>query len=98
MKKVIFSLVALLAFDNLFADYNIYRCTGCHGAKFELKALNASNKKVSEMDEIEVAEILKAYKRGDYGGSMKIMMRAQVARYTDAELESMARDIKKLQE
>ncbi len=96
MKKVVFGLIALLAFQNLFAAYNINQCTGCHGAKFEIKALNGSKKVVADMSELEIAEVLKAYKRGEYGGALRKMMEAQVIRFSDEELESLAKEIKSL--
>ncbi len=96
MKKIIFSLVALLAFQNLFADYNLSRCTGCHGAKFEIKALSSSSKIVAQMDENEIVEVLKAYKKRTYGGPLKAIMEAQVAKFTDKDLEDMAKEIKSL--
>lgn len=95
MKKIIFTLVTMLLFGNLYA-YEINRCTGCHGAKFEIKALSKS-KIVSDMGEIEIAEVLKAYKNGTYGGAYKIMMTAQVRKYSDTDLEAMAKEIKSMQ-
>ncbi|MEA3371073.1 MAG: cytochrome C [Campylobacterota bacterium] len=96
MKKIIFALITLLAFGNLFAAYNINQCTGCHGSKFELKALNGSKKIVANMSELEIAEVLKAYKRKEYGGPLKTMMEAQVMRFSDKDLEAMAKEIKSL--
>lgn len=95
MKKFIFILVAALLFGASYANANLNKCTGCHGAKFEIKALSKS-KVVSEMGEIEIAEVLKAYKNGTYGGAYKIMMRAQVVKYDDKALEDMAKEIKSL--
>ncbi len=96
MKKIIFGLVTLLAFSNLFAGYDINKCTGCHGANFEIKALSSSSKVVAHMDEVEIVEVLKAYKKREYGGPLRAMMEAQVAQYSDKDFEDMAKEIKSL--
>lgn len=93
MKKIIFSLIAVMAFGNLYANSELNRCHGCHGTNFEVSAFNKS-KIVSDMDELEIAEVLKGYKNGTYGGPLKAMMKIQVARYDDKTLEDMAKEIK----
>lgn len=95
MKRTIATTLTLLLLLTLSASANLSKCTGCHGAKFEIKALSKS-KDVSKMSEIEIAEVLKAYKNGTYGGAYKVMMRAQVVKYDDKALEAMAKEIKSL--
>ena len=62
-------------------------CKGCHGADFQKKALGKS-KIVSEMTKDEVSDSLVGYKNGTYGGSMKGIMKGQVAKYSDDALRS----------
>ncbi|MBL0707911.1 MAG: hypothetical protein JJW00_02590 [Sulfurimonas sp.] len=67
-------------------------CFGCHGANFEKKALGKS-KVVSNMRSHEIKEALLGYKNGTYGGPMKGLMKAQVARYSESEISSIAQSI-----
>ena len=66
---------------------NLSACKGCHGADFQKKALGKS-KIVSEMTKDEVSDSLVGYKNGTYGGSMKGIMKGQVAKYSDDALRS----------
>jgi cytochrome c-type protein NapB len=66
---------------------NLGACKGCHGANFEKKALGKS-KIVKDMTKNEVATALVGYKKGTYGGSMKGVMKGQVARYSEEALRS----------
>ena len=91
MKKIILTIAALGVSANLLATpVNGASCTGCHGADWSKKALGKSLP-VSEMTHDEIAGALKGYKDGSYGGAMK----GQVAKYSDAELESFSLTIGK---
>jgi len=94
MKKMVMSIVALGATTVLMAGVNAGACTGCHGADWSKVALGKS-KVVSEMSHADIAASLKGYKDGTYGGPMKAMMKGQVAKYSDAELEAFAQTIGK---
>ena len=94
MKKTILAVVILLVCGDLYAVSELKRCTGCHGGNFEIRALSSNSRIVSEMSEIEIAEVLKGYKNGTYGGSYKVMMQAQVSKYDEKALEAMAKEIK----
>ncbi|WP_430733193.1 hypothetical protein [Candidatus Sulfurimonas baltica] len=52
-------------------------------------ALNKS-KNVAEMTHAEIADALKGYKAGTYGGPMKGLMKGQVAKYSDADLDAFS--------
>jgi cytochrome c-type protein NapB len=47
------------------------------------------------MTHAEIAEALKGYKAGTFGGPMKGVMKGQVGRYSDADLEAFAHTIGK---
>lgn len=95
MKKIaIASIVALTAASALSAAVNAGACHACHGANFEKAALGKS-KIVKDMTHAEIATALKGYKAGTFGGPMKGVMKGQVAKYSDADLEAFAQTIGK---
>jgi cytochrome c-type protein NapB len=94
MKKITTAIVALGACTALMAGVSAGACKGCHGANWEKKALGKS-KVVSEMAHADIASALKGYKAGTYGGPMKGLMKGQVAKYSDADLEAFAQTIGK---
>lgn len=94
MKKIVLSIVALTATTALMAAVNAGACQGCHGADWTKPALGKS-KDVAIMTHAEIATALKGYKDGSYGGPMKGLMKGQVAKYSDAELEEFAQTIGK---
>ncbi|SFV51706.1 Cytochrome c, class I [hydrothermal vent metagenome] len=69
-------------------------CQGCHGAKFEKKAMNVS-KIVKDLTKAEIVTALKGYKDGSYGGAMKGLMKGQVASFDDAKIEAIAAQVGK---
>ncbi|QOY51493.1 c-type cytochrome [Candidatus Sulfurimonas baltica] len=93
MKKIIIVIVTLTATTALIAGVNSEACTGCHGADWSKSALNKS-KVVSDMTHADISTALKGYKAGTYGRPMN-MMQGQVAKYSDAELETFAQTIGK---
>jgi len=95
MKKIVIATVATLALATAsMAAVNGKACMGCHGAHFEKKAMGKS-KVVSDMTHAEIATALKGYKAGTYGGPMKGLMKGQVAKYSDADLDAFAHTIGK---
>ena len=71
---------------------NAKACTSCHGKYWNKRALGKS-KVVSNMSSYDIAMALKGYKNGTYGGSMKGLMKGQVAKYSDYDLEVFAKTI-----
>jgi len=71
------------------------KCAGCHGADFGKKALGVS-KVVKNMKADEIVKALKGYKAGTFGGPMKGVMKGQVASYSDAQIEAVAKYITSL--
>jgi cytochrome c-type protein NapB len=94
MKKIVTAIVTLTATTALMAGVNAGACKGCHGQSWEKKALGKS-KVVSEMSHADIAAALKGYKAGTYGGPMKGLMKGQVAKYSDADLEAFAQTVGK---
>lgn len=95
MKKLVIASIATLALVTAAtAAVNGAACVACHGANWEKHAMGKS-KVVAEMTHAEIAASLKGYKAGTYGGPMKGVMKGQVARYSDAELEAFAQTIGK---
>ena len=89
MKKIVTTIVALSATTALMAGVNAGACKGCHGQNFEKKALGKS-KIVSDMTHADIAVAMKGYKAGTYGGPMKGLMKGQVVKYSDADLDAFA--------
>ena len=68
------------------------KCAGCHGATAEKKALGKSQI-IKGWDSAKIAEALKGYKAGTYGGAMKGIMKGQVASFSDADIEAVSAHI-----
>ena len=68
-------------------------CKGCHGQQFEKKAMGTS-KIVKDMSKEDIVKALKGYKDGSYGGTMKGIMKGQVASLSDADMAAIADEIK----
>ena len=91
MKKIVIASIATLALVTAAsAAVNGKACAACHGVHFEKHALRIS-KIVANMTHAEIAEALKGFKARTFKGVMK----GQVARYSDAELEAFAQTIGK---
>jgi cytochrome c len=95
MKKFVIASVAAAALSTVaMAGVNGKACAACHGANWEKHAMGKS-KIVKDLTHAEIAEALKGYKAGTFGGPMKGVMKGQVAKYSDAELEAFAQTIGK---
>ena len=95
MKKIVIASIAALSLvSTLTAGVVAGKCVGCHGAHFEKKAMGKS-KVVAEMSHADIATALKGYKHGTYGGPMKGLMKGQVAKYSDADLDAFAQTVGK---
>ena len=95
MKKIVIASIATLSLSSaLLAGVNAGACAGCHGADFSKKALGKS-KIVANLSHADIATALKGYKAGTFGGPMKGIMKGQVAKYSDADLDAFAQTIGK---
>ena len=97
MKKIILLLTTVFALSLMANDgASLYKkCAGCHGTSAEKKALNKSQV-IQGWDQEKLVTALKGYKDGTYGGTMKGLMKGQVASYDDAEIEAVAKYISTL--
>ncbi len=95
MKKIVIATIATLALVTAAsAAVNGKACAACHGADWSKHAMGKS-KVVSEMSHADIAAALKGYKAGTYGGPMKGVMKGQVGRYSEADLEAFSQTIGK---
>ncbi len=95
MKKIVIASIATLAMATTsMAAVNAGACKGCHGADFSKHALGKS-KVVSDMSHADIATALKGYKDGSYGGPMKGIMKGQVNKYSDADLDAFSQTVGK---
>jgi len=95
MKKIVIATIAAAAISSVaMAAVNTAACAACHGKHFEKHAMGKS-KIVKDMTHAEIATALKGYKAGTFGGPMKGVMKGQVARYSDADLDAVAQTIGK---
>lgn len=92
MKKIILAL--FISSIALMGAVEPKACAACHNADFKKSALGKS-KIVADLTHAEIATALKGYKAGTYGGVMKAVMKGQVAKYSDADLEAFAQTIGK---
>jgi cytochrome c-type protein NapB len=91
-------VIKVMAVGSLLAASALYgastaACVGCHGKNFEKKAMGKS-KVVKDMSKADIVAALKGYKAGTYGGAMKGLMKGQVAKLSDADMEAIAASIK----
>lgn len=68
------------------------KCVACHGANAEKVALGKSAI-IKDWDATQIAEALKGYKAGTYGGAMKGVMVGQVANLSDEQIDALAEHI-----
>ncbi|WP_294965825.1 cytochrome C [Sulfurimonas sp.] len=92
MKKII--LILWISTIALMGAVQPKACAACHNADFKKSALGKS-KIVAELTHEQIATALKGYKAGTYGGSLKALMKGQIGKYSDAELEEFAQTIGK---
>lgn len=93
MKKV-FLTSFLISISSVYLSANtLFKpCIGCHGENGEKSALNRS-KIINQMSRAEIIEALNGYKNNTYGGPMKGLMKVQVKKLTEEEIELLAKSI-----
>ena len=94
LTKVLVGLTLLGSLSVLSADGATLfkKCSACHGANAEKKALGKSQI-IKGWKASKTVAALKGYKDGTYGGPMKGVMKGQVAALNDAQIESLAKYI-----
>ncbi len=91
MKKLVLATVALTAFAFADAPASYTACKACHGVKGETNVTTQNKSHIpAELTKDEIVKSLNGYKDGSYGGAMKALMKGQVARLTDADIQALA--------
>lgn len=69
-------------------------CAACHGANMERKAppVTPETLVVSEMTVQEIVDALKGYQDGSYGRATAGIMKGQVARLSDEDIQAIAEE------
>jgi cytochrome c553 len=91
MKKLFLS--SLLVSSSLFAadGASLYKsCVACHGANGEVAAMNGKSKIIKDMSKADFVASMKGYKDGSYGGALKGLMKGQVVKLSDADIQTIA--------
>lgn len=68
------------------------KCAACHGLNAEKKALNNSQI-IKDWEATKIAEALKGYQNGTYGGAMKGLMVGQVKNLSDTQIDTLSKHI-----
>ncbi len=92
INKVLLGLAVVGSLTVAMADgAALYKkCSACHGASGEKKALGKSAV-IKGWEAQKTVAALKGYKAGTYGGPMKGLMKGQVAALDDAQIEDIAK-------
>lgn len=91
MKKLLVTLMVLGLASSAYAGEGLYKkCISCHGAKGEKAAMGGKSKVINAMSKTDLVASMKGYKDGTYGGAMKVLMKGQVASFSDAQIEELA--------
>lgn len=88
-KSIVMAMVMGVALSAADGAALYQKCAACHGTQGEKKALGKS-KVINAMQPAEIATALKGYKEGSYGGSMKALMKGQVAPLSDEQITAIA--------
>jgi len=90
MKTAILTLMVASTMMMASSGADLYnKCASCHGSMGEKKALSKS-KVINEMSKDEIVIALKGYKDGSYGAAMKGLMKGQVSKLTDIDIETLS--------
>lgn len=94
INKVLLGLAVVGSLTAAMADgAALYKkCTACHGATGEKKALGKSAV-IKGWEVQKTVAALKGYQDGTYGGAMKGLMKGQVKSLDDAQIEALAKFI-----
>jgi cytochrome c553 len=68
------------------------KCAGCHGQNAQNAALGKSQI-IKGWNKTKIVNSLKGYQNGTYGGTMKAIMKSQVADLTENEIDALAKHI-----
>jgi len=94
MNKILTIISLLILTVTTVSAVSTALCKGCHGKNFEKKAQDTS-KVVRNLSKEEILKALKGYQNDSYGGVLKRVMKEQVSKFSDRELEELVEEIKK---
>ncbi|WP_121628270.1 c-type cytochrome [Poseidonibacter antarcticus] len=92
MKKLVLTTLVAASAALTLSAASFAACAACHGQKAEKPALGKSQI-IAGWDVAKISAALHGYKDGSYGGVMKGVMKGQVARLSDADIEDLAKQI-----
>ena len=92
--KVIIGL-GIVGMSMINADASFAQCSACHGVNGEKHALGKS-KIIQGWKSEKTIAALKGYKDGTYGSAMKGVMKGQVSKLSDEDMQSLAKHIERL--
>lgn len=93
--KTLIAILTLTAILGAADGATIFKkCAACHGANGEKVALGKS-KVIKDLSKEQIITAIKGFKDGTYGGSMKALMKGQVASLSEADIEAVAEYIGK---
>jgi len=97
MKKILIATVVAgaVATSGFAAGLAVQKgCAACHGANMERKAppVTPETRIVAEMTKEEIKASLRGYKDGTYGRATAAIMKGQVARLSDDDIEAIAEE------
>ncbi|MFK5938631.1 MAG: c-type cytochrome [Sulfurimonas sp.] len=96
MVKGLVLVGVILASSSAMASADLYKkCAGCHGQHGERKAMGKSQV-INTFTADEIVTALKGYKAGTYGGAMKGLMKGQVSKLDDKQIDSLGKYISTL--
>ncbi len=67
-------------------------CSSCHGADASKKALGKSAS-IKGWNKQQIADAISGYKNGTYGGAMKDLMKGQVMKLSDSDIDALSQYI-----
>jgi len=90
MKKIALTLLTMTTMMMAADGAVLYKkCASCHGMQGEKKALGKS-KLIHNLSKEDLVSALNGYKDGSYGGSMKALMKGQVAKLNVEEIDTLS--------
>lgn len=95
LRKTVLGLGLLGVLSTVQADVNFTKCVGCHGVNGEKAALGKSQI-IKGWEASKTITALKGYQDGTYGGTMAGVMKGQVMKLSEADIEALAKHIEGL--
>lgn len=92
MKKGILVVLAIFSASFIFAadGATVYKkCISCHGQKAE-KLPPGGNDIIKDWKAEHIKEALTGYRAGTYGHKMKAIMKGQVGKFTDEQIDAVS--------